>query len=510
MAFGVRLAQRASLGAAALIAAATALAAPGVAVAAPLDEPFVGGLSFTGPTSASVSSIYWNPAAIGVARGTQVLFAGTMRLSTTSVNRAGINHLTGAAGGTFMPGNATANDFQQPLQWPVGPGAFMGISSDLGGDRFTIGFATYMPFLQQTKYSLDANGLAPTRYQVLEMDLRNLALVPALSIRFAGDFRVGIAPGFLFSTGHLSFAEDTALDGGTAGLTGDCNGSNPCGAENPSSAARIDVASGNGLGDARFSVTIGGGIYYRRQNLEVGVAYSSRPLGGNVTGVEVAGEHTSVAPPPLGAGPLTCPNGSAARCVFGDLSYRLPDVWIAGLTWRLRPGLEMTAMARWIWFHLHDRIDVRLTGPTLEAAGVPEHIVLYRGFRDVWDLRGRVSYWWRERVRLGAVLRIETSAVGASAVNAAAVDGLKIQPLALLEVRVAKHLWLDAGYGVTLMADVTADPSVFSPAAATACADSGGNLDSCGARQAGQARPTAAGRYGRIVHDLGLGLAAKF
>jgi hypothetical protein len=71
-------------------------------------------------------------------------------------------------------------------------------------------------------------------------------------------------------------------------------------------------------------------------------------------------------------------------------------------------------------------------------------------------------------------------------------------------------LWLDAGYGVTLMADVTADPSVFDPKGAKDCADSGGNLDSCGARQAGQARPTAAGRYGRIVHDLGLGLAAKF
>jgi long-subunit fatty acid transport protein len=507
MAFGLRPALRASLGAAIVVAA---LASPGAARAAPLDEPFVGGLSFTGPTSASVSSIYWNPAAIGVARGTQVLFAGSMRLATTSVTRAAIDPLTGAPGGAFMPGTARARDFQQPFQWPVGPGAFMGISSDLGGDRFTIGFATYMPFLQQTKFSIDTNGTAPTRYQVLEMDLRNLALVPALSIRFAGDFRVGIAPGFLFSTGHLAFAEDTALDAGTPGIQGDCNVT-PCGAENPNAAARIDVASGNGLSAARFSVTVGGGIYYRRQNLEVGVAYSSRPLGGNVSGVEVAGEHTTVTPPPyLGAAPPLCPNGTPAGCVFGDLSYRLPDVWIAGVTWRLRPGLEMTAMARWIWFHVHDRIDLRLTGPTLEAAGVPEHIVLYRGFHDVWDLRGRISYWWRERVRLGAMLRIETSAVSASGVNAAAVDGLKIQPLGLLEVRVAKHLWLDAGYGVTIMSDVTANPSAFDPKAATVCTDAGGDLDRCGARLAGQARPTAAGRYGRIVHDLGVGLAAKF
>ena len=27
-------------------------------------------------------------------------------------------------------------------------------------------------------------------------------------------------------------------------------------------------------------------------------------------------------------------------------------------------------MLRWLWFHVHDRLDARLTGPTLEAAGL--------------------------------------------------------------------------------------------------------------------------------------------
>ena len=63
-----------------------------------------------------------------------------------------------------------------------------------------------MPYLQRINFPLSPNGDEPTRYQVLTMDLRNLALVPALSIRFGGDFRVGFAPGFLFSTGRLMFA----------------------------------------------------------------------------------------------------------------------------------------------------------------------------------------------------------------------------------------------------------------------------------------------------------------
>jgi hypothetical protein len=417
------------------------------------------------------------------------------------VTRAPIDPKSGAAGGSFAPGSATGSEIIHPGQWPVGPGAFLGISSDLGGDRFTIGFATYMPYLQRTRYDLSAPpGSEPTRYHALDVDLRNLALVPALSIRFMDDFRLGIAPGFMFSTGRLVFDEDTVLDG-----LKDCTA--PCTAENPADASRVSVASGNGFGDAKFSLTLGGGIYYRRRGLEVGLAYSSRPIGGDVAGVEVAGARSMVTQPASSQTPLSCPSG---RCVFGDLQYRLPDVWMAGVTWHLRSGLELTAIARWIWFHVHDRIDVRLTGPGLDAANVPSHIVLYRGFRDVWDLRGRVAYWWHERVRVGAQLRLETSAVAPSAVNASAVDGLKAQPMVMLQVRLSKHFWLDGAYGITIMGDVTANPSAFDPAKATSCNTNQGDLDACTARRQGLARPTAAGTYGRLSQDFGLTMTAKF
>jgi long-subunit fatty acid transport protein len=482
--------------------------------AAPLDDPFVGGLSFSGPTSPTLASIYWNPAALGLVRGTQLMIAGTGHASSTHIARGSIDPGTGAPGVGRDPGAASASDLTQPVQWPIGPGSFLGISSDLGGDRFTVGFATYMPFVEQTKFTAPTLGTAPTRYQALTVDLRNLALVPALSVRFAGDFRIGIAPGFLFSTGHLVFEQDTALDAGLAGLQGDCGGQ-PCGAENPAAAARYDIDSGHGLSSAKFSVTLAGGIYYRRRTLEIGLAYSSRPLGGDISGVEVAAENTTITTPTrAGGAPVGCGVGAgrSARCVFGDLGYRLPDIWILGVGWHLGPGLELSAMARWIWFHVHDRIDVRVTGPTLQAAGIPEHVVLYRGFQDVWDLRGRLAYWWRERVRLGAELRLETSAVDASAVNAAAVDGLKIEPVGLVELRVTRHLWLGAGYGIAWMPTVTATSSAFDPTAATRCALANGDLLNAGCqdRLAGRARPTATGSYQRTTQDFGLTVTAKF
>jgi long-subunit fatty acid transport protein len=508
----------AGAGLAATAVALLALARP--ATAAPLDEPFVGGLSFTGPTAANLGAVYWNPAALGLVRGFQLMVAGSGRLSTVDVDRASIDPATGAPGGTMATGSAQARD----LTWPhaLGPQSYFALSTDFGGDRFTIGFATYMPYLQRVTFPASQSKDEPTRYQALALDLRNLVLVPALSIRFGGDLRLGFAPGFLFSTGRVSFAEDLALNGGSAGLAGDCGGV-PCGVENPSAATRYDVMSGHGFGEAKFSVTLGAGLYYRRRSVEIGLAYQSRPLGSDVDGVEVAGQRTTVTLPPrdpVGGGMLlTCPagqtsTGHADRCVFGSVAYKLPDVWIAGATWRLGPGVELSAMVRWLRLSAHDRIDVRLSGPTLDADNhnLPQHVVLYRGFQDVWDTRLRVSYWWRARIRVGAMVRLETSAVKDSAVNAAAVDGFKAQPVGLIEVRIFRQLWLGGGYGVTFMRTVDVTDSAFKPGFARDCADAGNNLatEACQEQLAGRARPTAAGRYLARTHDFGLTMTLKF
>jgi hypothetical protein len=361
--------------------------------------------------------------------------------------------------------SVTANNLSQPLQWPMGPGTYIGLSSDLGSDRFALAFAAYMPFVQQLQYPLSPTGDEPTRYHALTIDLRNLALVPALAIRFGSDFRIGLAPGFLFSTGHLLFAEDTALDNGQPGLDSDCKGQ-PCGVENPAAAARYDISSGNGITDAKFSVTLGGGVYWRRRNFSFGLSYQSRPLGSDVTGVEVAGRNTTIILPPRDPGgglPLTCGGGQSNHCVFGDVSYRLPDIVIGGVTWYIRSGLALTAIVRWLRLHVHDSIDIRLTGLTLDASGIPQRVTLYRGFQDVLDARVRVAYWWHERVRVGGMLRLETAALEARAVSPGDVDALKLQPVALAEVRLGKRFWLGAGYGLTIMPSVTVNDSSSFP-----------------------------------------------
>jgi hypothetical protein len=462
-----------------LLAAVSLFLVASRASASPIDDPFVTGMSFSGPTSGDLGAIYWNPAALGLMRGFQLMVAGTARWSSVGVSRP--------ASGSQPAAAATATDFRQPFQWPPGPGAYVALG--YGSDRFTLAFATYMPYLEQIHFPVSAAGTEPTRYQMLSMDLRNLALVPALAIRFGNDFRIGLSSGFLFSTGSLSFAEDVG------------------GARDPADDARYNIDSGQGIGDARFSVTLGGGIYWRHKNLEIGLSYQSRPLGGKVAGVEVSGDATTVTrPPSQGSGPVTCAGGQSSRCVFGDVAYQLPDVFIAGATWHMRPGLELNVMARWIWTHLHDRIDIRLVGPTLEADNLPQHIVLYRGFHDVVDTRARIAYWWRERLRIGAELRFENGAVDTNAVNAAAVDGFQFEPVILAELRLNRRFWLGAGYGITIMPSVTVTDSIFDPAANGACVVANGDLNNtaCQKRVNGTARPSANGTYTNVVQDFGL------
>jgi len=108
--------------------------------------------------------------------------------------------------------------------------------------------------------------------------------------------------------------------------------------------------------------------------------------------------------------------------------------------------------------------------------------------------------------RWSGTLRMETSAVPEANVNAAAVDGFKLEPALAVEFTLGRHLRIGAGYALTWMFPVTVGTSAFNPAAATACAAAAGDLSlpACQTRLAGQARPTAAGSYKMLQQTLAL------
>ncbi len=476
------------------------------ALAGPLDDPHVGSLGFSGPTTGDLTAVYWNPAALGMLQGNQFMFGSSLRATRVTVDRAPIDPMTGLPGGTSSFPSASGHGLEQPIGWPPGPGGFLGVGAGVAR-RFALAIAAYTPFSQKLNFGVAAGGEQPTRYHLVTVDSRQLALVTGLAIQLTDSLQVGVAPGLLFSYGHLVFDEDTALGNPSAS----CETSGPCGVENSLAAARYDLATQGTQAPSYFVV---GGLHYRRAAWEAGLAYMSAPLGSGGM-VNLAMERSQVTPPPMAGTSDLCSALGHDPCVSGEISYHLPDIFTAGVTWHATPHLDAVGIVRWVRYGSYDQIKIRVVGPSgngLLGSSIPDQLVLYRGFQDSWDTRARLVHAPVPWFRWSGTLRMETSAVPTDNVNAAAVDGLKLEPALAAEFRLGRHFRIEAGYALTWMFPVTVGTSVFDPAAATACAQAAGDLalPACQTRLAGQARPTAAGSYKMLQQTLALMTTVSF
>jgi len=467
--------------------------------AGPLDDANVGSLGFSGPTTGDLTAVYWNPAALGLLQGNQFMFGASLRATSVTVDRAPIDSATGLPGGTSTFPSAHGSGLEQPFAWPPGPAGFLGVGAGVAR-RFAIAVAAYTPFSQKLSFGVQTGGEQPTRYHLLSVDTRQLALVSGLAIELADYLQVGVAPGLLFSYGHLVFDQDTGL-------------ADPSkyGVESPEAAARYDLATSGTQAPAYFLVV---GIHFRHAAWEAGLAYSSMPLASGGT-VKLAMERSQVAlPPSAGTGDL-CAVLGPRPCVSGEMRYHLPDIFTAGVTWHATRHLDAVGIVRWVRYSSYDQVTIRLVGPSGDAylgASLPDQLTLYRGFQDSWDMRLRLVHSPWPWLRWSGTLRVETSAVPEANVNAAAIDGLKIEPALAAEFALGRHLRIGAGYAFTWMFPVTVSDSRFDPTAAAGCEQAAGNLSApaCQTRLAGQASPTAAGTYKMMRHTLSVMTTVNF
>jgi long-subunit fatty acid transport protein len=311
------------------------------------------------------------------------------------------------------------------------------------------------------------------------MDVNHIATTVGLAIHASDSIQIGVAPGLLFPTARLVFDENATLSSGGIDPTGP---------------ARYDLAT-HGIQLASFSYLLSVGAHYRRGRFDLGLSYTSAPLGTSGA-VNMPLDNTQIRLP---SGSGLCPADAATNCLSGQLNYRLPSIYNLGATWQFNKNWSATGIVRWLRYGAHDKITILVAGPATQTAlgsTVPDHIVLYRGFQDSFDLRGRVVYETKH-FRAGGTLRLETSAVPASHVNAAAIDGLKLEPSLAVDMRIWRQIRMGVGYAFTWMFPVDTGASVFDPTAASTCASAGGDLSTpaCQARMNGQARPSAAGTY---------------
>lgn len=445
---------------------ACALLWPARAVANPLLGPRTGGSVFVGPTSAHVTSIFWNPAAAGLMAGFHFLISGAARLDYTSMSRSTIASADGE------PSSTGDRSFSPQSAALATPGGFVGLTYDLASNVLTVGLGVHMLDADRPP-DLDGGG-----YHAAGGSFYGAALTGAVSYRVSRSFYAGIGASLIFPRLDLTFLRDSGLESCTA---------TPCDVEDPANAERWDIKTDYGP-----SVGFNGGTLLRLGDWWVGLAIDFLFLGTIHRDAEVTIER---------------PGGVVLENVPGRVIYELPVMAHLGARRPLFGDWELIANLTYVRTSQQKSYDVRVVGgPTL---GVPEWLVRHRGLRDTLAIEAGIEQPPASRLRLGTRARIETSAVPASQVAIDRVDGLKLEVAGGLEVRLSEHVALSANASLFALVPVDAEPSDYSPSAFIQCDAQNHDLNvpACAAVREGRGIPTAAGSYWRAGSELTVGLS---
>ncbi len=461
----------------ALLVATVGTARP--AAASPLVDPTIGGMVFTGPASAHVSALYWNPAATGLMRGGHVFISGQLYDDYYQVQRSPIDTSTGEP--TSMA-SAQRKEFAPAKGTLFAQGGFLGATWDAGGDTLAIAVGVYLP-----PGDVQPSGQDQLRYHTQGGNLQTATATLAVSYRLDSDWIMGAGLSGSLSWTHLHFAFDQALE--------TCDGTKPCMVENPDTTSEFDIsASTHGRPNFSFS---GGLLWKARDDLWLAFAYHSPP--GIVGGISLPGNATVTPSPATGS-----------QVVHGDaqVNLSLPHILQVGGRWNMIPGRwELLGSVRWATLSSVDQFDLRLAGPELRDAEVREWVLRYHGLADAWQVETGVETPAGEATRWGARLRFDTGGVDSTHVAPEQISG----PTFSLAGGVQFVLF--GGFSLTLAAQAGfmvprhVSESVFSPRAQTECVASGYDLDDCRGAREGSAIDTAAGDYQRYNFGAMLGIS---
>ena len=450
--------------------------------------PLVGGFAFSGPAAPSVTSIYYNPAAIGLIDGTAFHLSFQGSYDAISIDRSPIDPATGAAVAAGTPG---ARSFPGVREGAFAPGGFFGLTSDLGTEKVTVGVAVYTPYYERRfpgKPQPTPGQDGPTRYHLLETTQYHLYTTPTVSFRVLKQLHVGAGLDIVWSDlATLTFDRDTALEGQLCDLARD-------GVEADACAERIRVRG------SVWSVGVPVGVLIRPfRGLDFGVTYRSGLFGTTRANV-----------PFIGSGSLTKPGQTSGDDVFARTTMHIPHMVLAGVQLQLPARLDLGLSVRWLHWATDEIVEIRLSSATATERNVPEHVPLYRGYQDSFTIKALLGYRPVPRLQLGLGGILQTAPVDTRAVSPAVVDGWQLWGLVLGEVQVLRWLSLSGGYGLRAMLPRTVDASLFDPFFRVDCAASRYDIPTCRPANSGRGVATGAGKYSSYGHQFGVATTVQF
>lgn len=509
------------------VSLALSLAWPFPLGAAPLFDTRAGGLGLVGPASPHPASAFYNPAALELTRDHSVFFDATTRFTASSARRMQVDPLTGKPrDGAFHAEEHLLETFPQ---------FYLGLSSTLGSESMILSLFACTPVAQITDLQrgaslsaaqrallrprgeaeqadaldalFDPAAQGPLRYQLVDMTLYHLYVGLAGSYRIIDELIIGASVNYVFGSLDLAFVRDAALDGGSSKdaadtlALDDCGGT-PCNYESDLAAQAVRTRGvSHSLG---FSV----GVLVRPiEGLDIGLSYNSAVMGFGGDDVPAKGQAWVL------RSAATLDSWSGSSPIYADaagrstVNYALPDRVNLGVTWRVRPWLGLNLQFRWLNLSEHAAFSAQLTGTEFrEQPRLPDRLVLYRGFQDVFAVQLGAAVALPRSLELQSAVMVESAAVPTDAVTVAAIDGVKVDLFAALGWRFAHRFRLQLGYGAVVMPEAKVRDSRLSGQNSVTCVDSRYNvdLDACTATREGRGAATAAGDYFAMIHRVGL------
>nr|HEX4318910.1 hypothetical protein [Kofleriaceae bacterium] len=458
--------------------------------ASPVDDPTIGRAVFTGATVPSATSIVLDPAAIAApgplgAPPPDAIYVGlTSTLDQIGVSRRLLDVDTGA-----LSQGASVHDVV------ASPGADVGAIFH-ANPSLALGLQLRMPPGQQ--FIQDEPAL---RYYTLGGYQRDVQASLGLGVRVASMVWVGASVTIDATLLRLRFARDTALEAahGPTGVGSACGGS-PCGVENPAASETYDVTVRQHAPFSDGYIVNLGGIVRLAPNTFLAISYHTPPGGATSVENELDGDVTVIRPPRDGGGTL---HGAATVYISQPASVD------AELRTRLRDDLDLHVGGRWQNLSREAGWDVRMYGDLLSGFGVPEWTEKPRGFHDTFALWGGVEQvYLGERLRLGARLGIESSAIDDAQTSAVTIAPASATLDLGAQLHIAPQVVVQLSYGLQVFERVSETASQFDPRDRIACVDGGYDYSTaaCGETRAGYAIPTADADYSRIEHAIRLGV----
>lgn len=448
--------------------------------ASPLEDPSVGSVTFTGVTSPHPTSLFINPAALGLSGGGgHYYLGGSLRISRIGVDRQLVDPQTGQpVAGPSVSAGALSPSAMLAAYWQV---------SDSGH----FGVALGLPFSEQW-----TSGSDELAYHSMGGGFRQFQLTIGGAIRLGGKFHLGLGVALGVTQFELDLARDTALEAGTAGIESDCGGA-PCGIENPEARQEIGVDVGtqgiNGFLDIPRNVGLVIGLLYeiRRHSWRVAFSFVAPP--GTFAELPLRGK-ADVTDAPR--------DGGAARSGEAEVNVKMPFAVNLGGAGPIAEGLDLVAQIRWLNLSTQREFDIRMFGPELESGNVPEWYPRFRGFRDTVQLSAGVERQRTYQVRWGARLILDTGAVPARRINPIQVEPFNTTAAGGVELRFLNNWVATLGYSISWYPGRSSTPNAFDPLDRIRCVDSMFEVNACGPAREGRATPSAAGDYTRFEHNL--------